>query len=111
MEETIVRDESLVKQAEEMMEKQEFGERRLAGLAFRLTFLIAIGFTCFQLYTAFFGVLTATLQRSVHLSFAITLCFLFYPLSKKSKRVSHPGCRLRARGRRGRGRSFTSRVL
>ena len=29
MEETIVRDENLVKQAEEMMEKQEFGERPL----------------------------------------------------------------------------------
>ena len=61
MEETIVRDENLVKQAEEMMEKQEFGERRLAGLAYRITFLIAIGMTCFQMYTAFFGVLTSTL--------------------------------------------------
>jgi TRAP transporter 4TM/12TM fusion protein len=90
MEETIVRDESLVKQAEEMMEKQEFGERRLAGLAFRVTFLIAIGMTCFQMYTAFFGVLTSTLQRSVHLSFAITLCFLFYPFSKRSKRKTIP---------------------
>src|SRR5512145_481741 len=90
MEETIVRDENLVKQAEEMIEKQEFGERRLAGLAFRITFLIAIGMTCFQMYTAFFGVLTSTLQRSVHLSFAITLCFLFYPFSKRSKRKTIP---------------------
>ena len=90
MEETIVRDESLVKQAEEMMEKQEFGERRLSGLAFRITFLIAIAFSCFQMYTAFFGVLTSTLQRSVHLSFAITLCFLFYPFSKRSKRKTIP---------------------
>ena len=90
MEETIVRDEALVKKAEEMMEQQEFGERRLTGIPYKITFLIAIAFSCFQMYTAFFGVLTATLQRSVHLAFAITLCFLFYPLSKKSKRKTIP---------------------
>ena len=88
MEEKIVRDEALVKKAEEMIEKQEFGERRLSGIPYRFTFLLAIAFSCFQLYTAFFGVLTSTLQRSIHLTFAITLCFLFYPFSKKSKRKS-----------------------
>jgi TRAP transporter 4TM/12TM fusion protein len=90
MEETIVRDEALVKKAEEMLEKQEFGERRLSGIPYRVTFLIAIAFSCFQLYTAYFGVLTSTLQRSIHLTFAISLCFLFYPLSKKSKRKTIP---------------------
>ena len=90
MEEQLVRDEALMKKAEEMMEKQEFGERRLSGIPFKITFLIAIAFSCFQIYTAYFGVLTATLQRSVHLTFAITLCFLFYPLSKKSKRKTIP---------------------
>jgi TRAP transporter 4TM/12TM fusion protein len=88
MEEKIVRDEALVKKAEEMIEKQEFGERRLSGIAYQITFLIAIAFSGFQLYTAFFGVLTSTLQRSIHLTFAISLCFLFYPFSKKSKRKS-----------------------
>jgi TRAP transporter 4TM/12TM fusion protein len=86
MEEKIVRDEALVKKAEEMIEKQEFGERRLSGIPYQITFLLAIAFSCFQLYTAFFGVLTSTLQRSIHLTFAIVLCFLFYPFSKKSKR-------------------------
>jgi len=86
MEEMIVRDEELVKKAEEMIEKQEFGERRLSGIPYTITFLIAIAFSCFQLYTAFFGVLTSTLQRSIHLTFAISLCFLLYPFSKKSKR-------------------------
>ena len=91
MEEKIVRDEALVKKAEEMIERQEFGERRLSGIPYKITFLFAIAFSCFQLYTAFFGVLTSTLQRSIHLSFAITLCFLFYPFSKKSKRKTiHP---------------------
>jgi TRAP transporter 4TM/12TM fusion protein len=86
MEETIVRDEALVKKAEEIIETQEFGGRRLFGPAYTLTFLVAIAFSCFQLYTAFFGVLTSTLQRSIHLTFAISLCFLLYPFSKKSKR-------------------------
>jgi TRAP transporter 4TM/12TM fusion protein len=88
MEEKIVRDEALVKKAEEIIEKQEFGERRLSGIPYRIMFLLAIAFSCFQLYTAFFGVLTSTLQRSIHLTFAIILCFLFYPFSKKSKRKS-----------------------
>ncbi|HSM89763.1 MAG TPA: TRAP transporter permease [Desulfobacterales bacterium] len=86
MEETIVRDEALVKKAEEIIQEQEFGGRRLSGIPYKITFLIAIAFSCFQLYTAFFGVLTSTLQRSIHLTFAILLCFLFYPFSKKSKR-------------------------
>jgi len=90
MEERIVRDDALLKKAEEMIEKQEFGERRLAGIPYKITFLFAIAFSCFQLYTAFFGVLTSTLQRSIHLAFAITLCFLFYPFSKKSKRKTIP---------------------
>jgi TRAP transporter 4TM/12TM fusion protein len=90
MEERIVRDEALVKKAEEMIEKQEFGERRLSGIPYTITFLLAIAFSSFQLYTAFFGVLTSTLQRSIHLTFAITLCFLFYPFSKKSKRKTIP---------------------
>jgi TRAP transporter 4TM/12TM fusion protein len=90
MEVKIERDEDLVKKAEELIEKAEFGERRLSGLVFKIAFLLAISMTCFQLYTAFFGVLTSTLQRSVHLTFAIVLCFLFYPRSKKSKRKTIP---------------------
>ncbi|RPJ76341.1 MAG: hypothetical protein EHM15_02125, partial [Desulfobacteraceae bacterium] len=86
----IERDETLVKKAEELIEKAEFGERRLSGLVSQVAFLIAIAMSCFQLYTAFFGVLTSTLQRSVHLTFAIVLCFLFYPRSKKSKRKTIP---------------------
>jgi TRAP transporter 4TM/12TM fusion protein len=81
----LVADQELVKKAEEMIQTQEFGERRLSGIPYKITYIIALAMACFQLYTAFFGTLTATLQRSVHLSFAMTLCFLFYPRSKKSK--------------------------
>ena len=89
-EKQLVADQELVKKAEEVMETQEFGKRRLTGVPFILAYTIAFAMSCFQLYAAFFGTLTATLQRSVHLSFAITLCFLFYPLSKKSKRGNIP---------------------
>lgn len=90
MEVKIERDEELFNKAEALIEKAEFGERRLSGAVFKVAFLIAIAMSCFQLYTAFFGVLTSTLQRSVHLTFAIVLCFLFYPRSKKSTRKSIP---------------------
>ena len=89
-EEPIEHDETLVKKVEAILEQAEFGERRLSGLMFKIAFIIAIAMTCFQLYTAFFGVLTSTLQRSVHLTFAIVLCFLFYPRSKRSKHTSIP---------------------
>jgi len=89
-EEQLVADQEMVKKAEELIEKAEYGERRLSGLPFKITYAIAFGMSCFQLYTAFFGTLTGMLQRSVHLSFAISLCFLFYPLSKKSKKKTIP---------------------
>ncbi|HSB04474.1 MAG TPA: TRAP transporter permease, partial [Thermodesulfobacteriota bacterium] len=82
--------QELAKKAEEIIEAQEFGKRRLSGIPFRIAYVLAFGMSCFQLYTAFFGTLTATLQRSVHLSFAIVLCFLFYPYSKKSEKESIP---------------------
>ncbi len=90
MEVKIERDEALAQKAEAIVEKAEFGERRLSGFVFKIAFLIAIGMSSFQLYTAFFGVLTSTLQRSIHLTFAIVLCFLFYPRSKKSQRKTIP---------------------
>ncbi|RGY99079.1 TRAP transporter fused permease subunit [Clostridium sp. AM58-1XD] len=37
----------------------------------------------FQIYTAGFGILDDALQRSIHLSFVLTLCFLLKPASKK----------------------------
>lgn len=63
--------------------KQEQGHERqpqnLTGNSAKIVALIAILFTLFQLYTAIFGVLDAMLQRSIHLSFGLTLIFLLYP--------------------------------
>lgn len=42
----------------------------------------AISFSGFQLYTAIFGTLASQLQRSIHLTFALGLIFLLYPMHK-----------------------------
>lgn len=50
----------------------------------------AISFSVFQLYTAIFGTLASQLQRSVHLTFALALIFLLYPITKKAKKNQLP---------------------
>lgn len=46
---------------------------------------ISVAFSVFQLYTCAHGLLTAVLQRSIHLSFAVVLVFLMFPAIKGSK--------------------------
>lgn len=70
---------------------KESNFRVYSGLMAKVISAIAITFTCFQLYTALFGVLDAMLQRAVHLAFGMALIFLLYPTSKKwSKDRLHP---------------------
>jgi TRAP transporter 4TM/12TM fusion protein len=58
--------------------------RRLTGWDYRVVYWIAVGWSCFQLYTALLGMYPAQIQRSVHLSFAFALLFLLYPFRTKS---------------------------
>ncbi len=51
-----------------------------------LVTLIAVSFSLFHLYTAFFGLLGGLLQRSIHLAFAMALTFLLSPGKKGSVR-------------------------
>ncbi len=80
--------------------KEEIGEilkkvdkestaRKLTGYQHWIVYIICVGFSCFQVYTAAFGLLPAQLQRSIHLSFAFTLVYLLFPfrLSKSSNRL------------------------
>lgn len=70
---------------------KEADYRSYSGPMARVVTAIAITFSCFQLYTAVFGVLDAMLQRSVHLSFGLSLIYLLYPTSKKWSRTKlHP---------------------
>ncbi|WP_425457446.1 TRAP transporter permease [Bacillus marasmi] len=62
----------------------EAGTRKLAGIMGWIVFIGLLGFSLFQLYTSIFGVLTAQLQRSIHLGFALALIFLLFPLRRKN---------------------------
>ncbi len=79
--------------ADEILKKfdREADKRTLGGVVGKIVAAIAIVFTCFQVYTAVFGMLEATIQRAVHLSFGLCLIFLLYPMRKKWSRTSvHP---------------------
>ena len=67
--------------AEEVMQKfdKESNKREMTGLWDKIISAICIIFAIFQLYTAAFGILDATLQRAVHLMFGFLLIFLLYP--------------------------------
>lgn len=59
--------------------------RTLAGTAGLIVFIIGIIWSLFHFYTAGAGMLTASLQRSAHLSVGLALCFLYFPSSAKIK--------------------------
>lgn len=61
-------------------------EGKTEGLLGKLIRAIAVIFSLFQLYTAFFGIFPAFQQRVVHLSFALCLIFLLSQ-SKGSRKV------------------------
>lgn len=76
--------------AEEVMQKfdKESDKREMDGIWGKIINAICIVFACFQLYTAAFGILDATLQRCVHLGFGFALIFLLYPARKSWSRTS-----------------------
>ena len=68
------------------MQESEGGSRRLSGKVGLVMAGIAIAMSLFQLYTGLAGELPGSKQLSVHLSFALVLCYLCFPRSKKSPR-------------------------
>ena len=58
---------------------KESTARKLKGFQYWVVYVIAVSFSCFQVYTAAFGLLPAQLQRSIHLAFAFVLVFLLFP--------------------------------
>ncbi|MBI3031808.1 MAG: TRAP transporter permease [Candidatus Rokubacteria bacterium] len=79
-----------IKEAERLVKEAEFGARDLAGWSFWLAGAVALSMTAFQLWTAAVGTLPGVLQRSIHLTFAIALCFFFYPVSKRARQATLP---------------------
>lgn len=66
---------------DEIMSKydKESAFRKLTGIPAKIVFLLAVGWSLFQLYTALFGTFPSTLQRAPHLGAALVLTFLLYP--------------------------------
>lgn len=73
---------------QQLMEKYdpESGGRNLTGWLKRITFLLAVSFSLFQIYAGIVGGLSSQLQRSIHLAFVLGLIFLLYPVSRKIKK-------------------------
>ncbi|MEN1761198.1 TRAP transporter permease [Anoxynatronum sibiricum] len=64
---------------------REFAYRRLAGILSKIITVVAIAWSCIQLYTAAFGVYPTTIQRGQHVGFALFLVFILYPMRKAIK--------------------------
>nr|WP_072914165.1 TRAP transporter permease [Desulforamulus aeronauticus] len=65
---------------------RESDYRRLSGSSGMAVAVLATVFSLFQLYTAFFGVLDAQIQRAIHLSFGLALVYILYPTRKSWSR-------------------------
>ena len=73
-----------------IMEESESGARQLTGRLGIFISLIAIAMSLFQIYTGFAGELAGSRQLSVHLTFAMVLCFAYYPGWKSAPRNRLP---------------------
>ncbi len=76
-----------VDQLLEEYDKDTGRARKLRGIVGKITIIIAIAMSTFQLYTAGFGTLLSVKQRSLHIIFAFTLGFLLFPAGKKSSKT------------------------
>jgi TRAP transporter 4TM/12TM fusion protein len=62
------------------------GQRTIRGREALAVTVLAVGASCFHLYTTWDGFLEPRLQRAVHLGFLLPLAFLLYPASSRSPR-------------------------
>ncbi|OEU49300.1 MAG: hypothetical protein BA862_07035 [Desulfobulbaceae bacterium S3730MH12] len=72
------------------MEESESGSRNLSGYMGLFIFAVAISMSIFQIYTGFAGELAGSKQLSIHLTFAMILCFAYFPARKKSPKNRIP---------------------
>ncbi|MFC0417248.1 TRAP transporter permease [Cytobacillus solani] len=80
-----------LEEQQKLLEKYdpEAGTRKLKGIIGWIVFIGLLSFSLFHLYTGVFGMLTAQLQRSIHLGFALALIFLLFPARKKDRGRKH----------------------
>lgn len=77
--------EMTAEETQKLLEKYdaESNTRNLSGIVAWIVFGLLITFSLFQLYTGAYGQLTAYIQRTIHLGFALVLIFLLYPARRK----------------------------
>ncbi len=73
-----------VDQLMDQYDKETGKLRKLKGTIGTVAMLVAIAMSTFQFITAGFGTLLSAKQRALHIIFAFTLGFLFYPAREKS---------------------------
>ena len=88
MEKEVIRDN--VEAGQIIMEESESGSRKLSGNLGRFIFAVAIAMSLFQIYTGFAGELAGSKQLSIHLTFAMILCFAYFPARRKSPKNRIP---------------------
>lgn len=64
--------------------------RKLTGTWKAIIAVLSIALVAFHMYTTAFGVFPDTLQRSIHLGFVLTLCFLMKPATRSSPKDRLP---------------------
>jgi TRAP transporter 4TM/12TM fusion protein len=62
---------------------REFAYRELKGPIYKIVFGLAVLWSLFQIWTAGMGLQPPTIQRGVHVGFALILVFLLYPMRSK----------------------------
>ena len=82
---------------QQLVAESDTGGRKVAGAAGKLIFLVAVGWSVFQLwyasplpFTFGWGVLNDTEARSLHLGIALLLAYLCYPALRSSPRTRIP---------------------
>lgn len=85
---------------QQLLKQSESGARVFSGFTAHLIPIVAISMSVFQLYTGLFGELPGSKQLSIHLAFAIFLCFVCFPATKRSalNRITLPDWLLAAVG-------------
>lgn len=73
-------DEKLQKKLKEL--DKESNTVEYGGIWSKLIAVICICFSLFQIYTGFFGLMDAMLQRAIHLAFGISLVYLLCPTKR-----------------------------
>lgn len=75
---------------EQRVQALEYGARDYRGFLRYFAGGIAVAMSLFQFYTAGIRPFPASIQRSVHLTFVLGLCFLYFPAGKRSPRNRLP---------------------